>query len=596
TLLLQTAAATVVGQSPDALDAVLADQQRRIDMIARVSPSVVCVFDANLRGGGSGVLIDAEGYGLTNFHVVAGLLKTRKGWGGLGDGVLYELEVLGIDVTGDVAMFRLIPPKTGYKFPHSPLGDSDALRIGDPAIAMGNPFILSGDYTPTVTMGLITGLHRYQRGVRGNLTYTDCIQVDTAINPGNSGGPLFNLAGEVVGINGRISVNRERSRAGRYNVGFGYAIASKQIRRFIPALRAGLLARHGSWQARVEDVHDGGVRFSLVRPSGPAYAAGLRVGDTLRSIDATAIHTANQVASLLGTYPAGWPVVLDVEQNGHPARLVVRLDPVQPRMPKPYKEITAVNQRRIRRVLRRFQRAVLGTDGGRPPAAWRWNTSRCPFRDGAGDVKPCAQYVTIQSGDGPFRRQRRYDDGSTGGVLEYNATTVTQRTSPDAAPVQPPADLQALHRALFTIQRTWLEPVDAIDLEGVRHVGGDALVREPPSATPGPTAGDSDGIEGTAQNHTPAEATGKTLAGDGSRLLEVIEWPLGDQASALIALDAATFHVMRITLHDELSGADVVVRLGGHRDVGGLVWPTIAEVEGPGYHYIDTGSAWEVSP
>ena len=147
--------------------------------------AVVCVYDEAQRGGGSGVVIDREGYGLTNFHVVAGMMAKRRGWGGLGDGKLYELEVLGVDPTGDVAMFRL----TGRdSFPFATLGDSDAVRVGDEVFAMGNPFVLSEDYTPSVSMGIVSGTHRYQYGVLGNLAYTDCIQVDAAINPGNLAG------------------------------------------------------------------------------------------------------------------------------------------------------------------------------------------------------------------------------------------------------------------------------------------------------------------------------------------------------------------------------------------------------------------------
>ena len=104
------------------LSLVLSAEARRIETIERIAPSVVCVFDSHRRGGGSGVLIDPHGYGLTNYHVAAGMLDKRKGWGGLADGVLYELEVLGIDVTGDVAMFRLIPPKAEFAFPFASLG------------------------------------------------------------------------------------------------------------------------------------------------------------------------------------------------------------------------------------------------------------------------------------------------------------------------------------------------------------------------------------------------------------------------------------------------------------------------------------------
>ena len=193
----------------------------RVALMERVSPGVVGVFDDEQSGGGSGVLIDPRGFGLTNYHVVAGMLDGRKGWGGLSDGSLYRLEVLGIDPTGDVAMFRLVGRDS---FPFARLGDSDKVAVGDTVLAMGNPFTLSENYAPTVTRGLVTGVHRYQWGVKGNLIYSDCFQTDASINPGNSGGPLFNSQGEIIGINGRISVNTR----GGINVDGGDAIAATQ--------------------------------------------------------------------------------------------------------------------------------------------------------------------------------------------------------------------------------------------------------------------------------------------------------------------------------------------------------------------------------
>ena len=160
--------ASAVHADNDPFAVVRRAEQARIEMIERISPAVVCIFNENQRGGGSGVIIDPDGTGLTNFHVVAGMLGSRRGLGGLSDGRLYELEVLGVDPTGDVAMFKL---KGRDRFPHVPLGDSSEVEVGDTAIAIGNPFILSEDYTPSVTTGLVTGIHRYQWGVGNNLIY-----------------------------------------------------------------------------------------------------------------------------------------------------------------------------------------------------------------------------------------------------------------------------------------------------------------------------------------------------------------------------------------------------------------------------------------
>ena len=107
---------------------------------------------------------------------------------------------------------------------------------------MGNPFLLATDFTPTVTFGLISGVHRYQYPSGTLLEYTDCIQIDTSINPGNSGGPLFNMDGELIGINGRGSFEKR----GRVNSGVGYAISINQIKNFLGQLKAGLDTDHAS--------------------------------------------------------------------------------------------------------------------------------------------------------------------------------------------------------------------------------------------------------------------------------------------------------------------------------------------------------------
>ena len=113
-------------------------------------------------------------------------------------------------------------------------------------MAMGNPFLLAEDQRPTVTLGVVSGIHRYQGGSKNLLVYGDCIQTDSSINPGNSGGPLFNLQGEVVGINGRGSFEER----GRVNVGLGYAISVNQIKKFIPDLLATKVSLHGTLDAK----------------------------------------------------------------------------------------------------------------------------------------------------------------------------------------------------------------------------------------------------------------------------------------------------------------------------------------------------------
>ena len=301
---------------------VRAYEQARINVIRRVVPAVTCVFNrGNRAGGGSGVIIDEAGYGLTNFHVVAGMLDEREGDVGLADGTIYEMEVLGIDPGGDVAMFRAYG-RDG--FPSVKLGDSDALSLGDFALAMGNPFLLAEDYTPTVTLGIISGLHRYQSGAGEGgraLRYTDCIQVDTSINPGNSGGPLFDLSGALIGINGRVSIEER----GRVNVGVGYAISINQIKRFMPMLRAGLPTKHATAGFTVFD-RGRSVVVDQILDDSPAYQAGLRLGDRILQFGDKPIESANQFGSLLGTYPALWPVGVVYQRGDQTFNVRFRLE------------------------------------------------------------------------------------------------------------------------------------------------------------------------------------------------------------------------------------------------------------------------------
>ena len=319
----ETAPADRTGSlSVDLYAGVRAEEQRRILQIQELTPSVVCIFDPMRTGSGSGVIIDADGFGLTNFHVVESMMDTRRGLAGLSDGRLEPIEILGVDPTGDVAMFRIqgaerVPPVT--------LGDSDGLAVGDPVLAFGNPFSLADDHTPTVTRGIVSGLHRFQPGVDGRLVYTDCIQVDASINPGNSGGPLFDRNGALIGINGRISIERR----GQVNVGLGYAIPINQIKRFIDDLRAGKVCRHGTIGATVADVAPGLPVLDSVRADGPAWTAGLRPGDVVLSIDGVPTGSAHRVANLLGTYPGGWTVRMRVQHAAEEQVAEVRLEPVE---------------------------------------------------------------------------------------------------------------------------------------------------------------------------------------------------------------------------------------------------------------------------
>jgi len=350
----------------DPLDAVAASEARRVAVIDRCAKAVCSVMSMDSPGGGSGVIFDPAGLVLTNYHVVGQpdkgykqpdppdpseevlakwreankdaddeaevkfILHWKNEWRaehqssgashyknkkvGLPDGKLYEGVVLGIDPGSDLAVIRLLPKEEGQTWPFCELGNSDALLVGETVFAMGNPFLLATDFTPTVTFGIVSGTHRYQEG-QGNrmLVYPDCIQVDAPVNPGNSGGPLFNEAGEVIGINGRISIGDR----GRVNVGVGFAIASNQIKNFLGDLVAGRHTEHGTldmsaWFMTSRDgkEHKRGVFVQQTFKDSIVTEAGVGLGDEITRFNGTEVRSANQLATMVGVLPAGTWVTL----------------------------------------------------------------------------------------------------------------------------------------------------------------------------------------------------------------------------------------------------------------------------------------------
>ena len=317
----------LLAQAQDLDPKVKDAEAKRIAVIDKVRPSVVAVFGRGGQGGGSGVLIDENGYALTNFHVTAGAGNTMQC--GLPDGVLYDAVLVGLDKVGDVALIKLLPKKEGQKFPFAVMGDSDKCRAGDWSLAMGNPFLLATDFTPTVTYGLISGVHRYQYPAGTLLEYTDCIQIDTSINPGNSGGPLFNMNAELVGINGRGSFDKRT----RINSGVGYAISINQIKNFLGHLRAGLDSDHASLGAIVEsESTDGANPRMLVKAileSADVTRRGVETDDELVSFAGRGLSTVNQYKNVLGLYPRGWRLPLVYRRNSAKHETLVRLMGVQ---------------------------------------------------------------------------------------------------------------------------------------------------------------------------------------------------------------------------------------------------------------------------
>jgi len=309
--------AFLAGQAPAEVPAaVLEAQDARAALVRQISPSVVCVFGRDGGGGGSGVLISPDGFALTNFHVTSGSGDFMKC--GLDDGRLYDAVIVGIDPTGDVALIKLLGRDD---FPHAPLGDSDSLKVGEWVYVVGNPFLLAADFTPTVTYGIVSGVHRYQYPAGTFLEYSDCIQFDTSLNPGNSGGPRFDERGEVVGINGRGSFEKR----GRVNVGAGYAISINQIKHFLDHLRSGRVVDHGSVGATVSTGPDGAVRVQSILEDSDAYRRGLRSGDEIVTFAGRPIRSANQFQNALGIHPEGRMLPLTYRRGRETFDVRVRL-------------------------------------------------------------------------------------------------------------------------------------------------------------------------------------------------------------------------------------------------------------------------------
>ena len=300
---------------PAAPDVVLGAERDRIAVMARASAAAVAIF-AGEAGGGSGVLISPDGHALTNFHVVQPAGVAMKC--GLADGRLYDAVLVGLDPTGDVALVKLVGRDD---FPWAPLADSDTVAVGDPCFAVGNPFLLATDFQPSVSAGIVSGIHRYQFPAGTILEYADCLQVDAAINPGNSGGALFDAAGRVIGINGRASFEKR----GRVNVGVGYAISANQVRHFLGALKGGRIVDHATLGATVATADDGRVVVSDILESSDAHRRGLRYDDEIVALAGRPVRTVNAFKNILGTLPAGWRVPLVYRRAGQQREIAVRL-------------------------------------------------------------------------------------------------------------------------------------------------------------------------------------------------------------------------------------------------------------------------------
>jgi S1-C subfamily serine protease len=284
-----------------------------VRVVDAIGPAVISVRRTSrgrdlYDGAGSGVIISQDGYALTNNHVVKGAGRIE---GVLHDGSVAAAEIVGSDPDTDLALLRI----SGRGHHHADLGDSDALNVGELAIAIGNPLGLQA----TVTVGVISALRRTLRGESGRLI-EDVIQTDAALNPGNSGGALVDASGAVVGINTAIIGGAQ---------GICFAVPSNTAKSVVPELmRSGRVAR--GWfgiggqtqelsRALVRRLGlnvESGVLVVAVSSGGPAHAAGLEVGDVVLKLDGHPVPSVDAVHKLLTRERIGRRVPLQVLRNG----------------------------------------------------------------------------------------------------------------------------------------------------------------------------------------------------------------------------------------------------------------------------------------
>jgi S1-C subfamily serine protease len=316
-----------------------------ISLYQQVLPGVVAIRTE--AGQGSGFVFDSDGHIVTNQHVVEGASTVEVAFS---SGFKAYGTVVGSDSDADIAVIKVDAPAEELR--PLTIGDSDTLQVGQTVVAIGNPFGLSG----TMTLGIVSGLGRTQRSSvaasGGFFSTADIIQTDAAINPGNSGGPLFNLNGEVVGINQSIRTDSFNEMTGNaVNSGVGFSISINLVKKIVP-----VLIRDGSYEYPYLGITSSselslteiealglttynGAYVLDVTPGGPADLAGIKTGDTpsrieglnaggdlIIAFDGRSVTTFDELLSyLLTTKSPGDTVVLTVLRDGETVDVTVTL-------------------------------------------------------------------------------------------------------------------------------------------------------------------------------------------------------------------------------------------------------------------------------
>jgi Do/DeqQ family serine protease len=279
-------------------------------------------FKRELKGLGSGMIMDAKGHILTNNHVVAGATDIQVL---LADGHRYPAKLVGTDPKTDLAVIQI---KADEKLPYVTFGDSDEMKVGNWVVAIGAPQGLD----QTVTQGIISAKHR--RGILDPSSYQDYLQTDAAINPGNSGGPLLNLQGKVIGVNAAIV-----SESGGFE-GIGFAIPSNMAVHIANALIKNGKVERGWLGVSIRDLTpdlqksmklnvDKGALIADVVKGGPADKAGLQKNDVVTAYQGKEIPDASSLQNEVANTSIGQEVTLTVNRKGESRDYKVKIGDLQ---------------------------------------------------------------------------------------------------------------------------------------------------------------------------------------------------------------------------------------------------------------------------
>jgi serine protease Do len=277
-------------------------------------------YQREIHGLGSGFIISADGYVVTNDHVAGSATKVIVT---MTDGKQYDARVIGSDPTTDVALLKI----EGKNLPYVTLGSSSDAIVGEWVIALGNPFgLFDINSKPTVTVGVVsnTGVNL---APQDNRVYRGMIQTDAAISSGNSGGPLVNSLGQVIAMN-TIIYSTSQSAQGSGSIGIGFAVPIDRVKAIVSELRKGVAIDRNFWTGMAfrqmdaniarylkTDIKEG-IVVAEIAPNSPASRAGLEVGDIIININSENIRTEDDAISLLADSRVGETAHLRIVRDG----------------------------------------------------------------------------------------------------------------------------------------------------------------------------------------------------------------------------------------------------------------------------------------